>query len=145
MSDAEKPLERTLSILKPDATRRNLTGVINARIETAGFQIIAQRRLRLTMEQAAAFYDVHKERAFFQDLCTVMASGPVVAQVLQGKGVIDGYRKLMGATNPQQAEENTIRREFGISIEENTVHGSDAPETASVEIPFFFSKIDLVG
>ena len=137
--------ERTLSIIKPDATERNLTGKINARFEEAGLRIIAQKRVRLTSEQAELFYEVHKERAFYKDLCTYMASGPVVAQVLQGDDAIESNRAIMGATNPANADEGTIRRDFGQSVEANSVHGSDAPETAAQEISFFFSALELVG
>lgn len=138
-------IERTLSIIKPDATRRNLTGQINARFETAGLRIIAQKRLQLTREQAEGFYDVHAERAFFDDLCTFMCSGPVVAQVLEGEDAIAKNREVMGATNPANADEGTIRKDFAESIEANSVHGSDAPETAAREISFFFSEIEIVG
>lgn len=141
--ESSLPLQRTLSLLKPDATRRNLTGRINARIETAGLRIIAQRRLTLTHDQAAAFYHEHKDLSFFGDLCTTMSSAPIVAQVLEGSEGIVRYRTLMGATNPSVAEENTLRREFGLSIEENTVHGSDGDAAAEREICFFFSKLDL--
>jgi len=138
-------VERTLSIIKPDATRRNLTGKINARFEQAGLRIVAQKRVRLTREQAEAFYDVHKERAFFNDLCTFMTSGPVVVQVLEGDNAIARNREVMGATNPANAEAGTIRKDFAESIEANSVHGSDAAETAAREIAFFFSQIEIVG
>jgi len=138
-------VERTLSIIKPDATRRNLTGAIVARFEEAGLSVIAQRRMRLTPEQAQQFYAVHKERAFFDDLCDFMTSGPVVVQVLEGEDAIAKNREVMGATNPANADEGTIRRDFGESVEANSVHGSDAPETAAEEIAFFFSGIDIVG
>ncbi len=138
-------LERTLSIIKPDATRRNLTGRINARIEEAGLRIVAQRRIRLSSDQAQRFYAVHASRAFFNDLCTFMASGPVVVQVLEGEGAIDRYRETMGATNPANAAEGTIRKAFGESVEANSVHGSDSPENAATEIGFFFSECDIVG
>jgi len=138
-------VERTLSIIKPDATRRNLTGAIVARVEEAGLSVIAQRRMRLTPEQAQQFYAVHKERAFFDDLCDFMTSGPVVVQVLEGEDAIAKNREVMGATNPANADEGTIRRDFGESVEANSVHGSDAPETAAEEIAFFFSGIDIVG
>lgn len=137
------PLQRTLSILKPDAVRRNLTGAINARIEDAGLRIVAQKRLHMPLHQAESFYSVHKERAFFADLCTYMASGPVVVQILEAPNAIEQYRQLMGATNPEQADDKTIRRTFGLSIEENTVHGSDMPETAEVECAFFFSHVEI--
>ena len=136
--------ERTLSIIKPDATRRNLTGEINARFEEAGLRIVAQKRLRLTREQAEVFYAVHAERAFFDDLCDFMCSGPVVAQVLEGDNAVSKNRAVMGATNPANADENTIRHDFGESIEANSVHGSDSAETAATEIAFFFSQIEIV-
>ncbi len=138
-------VERTLSIIKPDATRRNLTGQINARLEEAGLRIVAQRRVRLTLDQARQFYAVHAERAFFDDLCDFMVSGPVVAQVLEGESAIARNRDVMGATNPANADEGTIRKAFGESIEANSVHGSDSPETAETEIGFFFSERDIVG
>lgn len=138
-------LERTLSIIKPDATRRNLTGKINARFEDAGLTIVAQKRLRLTRDVAEAFYGVHRERAFFGELCDFMTSGPVVVQVLQGEGAIAKNREVMGATNPANAAEGTIRKDFAESIEANSVHGSDAPETAAQEIAFFFAETEIVG
>jgi nucleoside-diphosphate kinase len=138
-------IERTLSIIKPDATRRNLTGSIVARFEEAGLRVVAQRRMHLTSEQAQQFYAVHKERAFFDDLCAFMTSGPVVVQVLEGQDAIAKNREVMGATNPANADEGTIRRDFGESVEANSAHGSDAPETAAQEIAFFFSAIDIVG
>jgi nucleoside-diphosphate kinase len=137
--------ERTLSIIKPDATRRNLTGKINARFEEAGLRIVAQKRVWLTRAQAEAFYDVHKERAFFKDLCDFMISGPIVAQVLEGENAVAKNREVMGATNPAQAEAGTIRKDFAESIEANSVHGSDSPENATKEIAFFFSQIEIVG
>ena len=138
-------LEQTLSIIKPDATRRNLTGEINSRIEQAGLRIIAQKRLWLTREQAERFYDIHRNRAFFNDLCDFMTTGPVVVQVLEGQNAVVHYRDIMGATNPENAEEGTIRRDFAESIEANSVHGSDSVENAKNEIAFFFSKIEIVG
>ena len=138
-------IERTLSIIKPDATRRNLTGQINARFEEAGLRIVAQRRGRLTLEQAQGFYAVHSERAFFDDLCGFMISGPVVVQVLEGEDAIAKNREIMGATNPANADDGTIRKDFAESIEANSVHGSDAPETALQEISYFFSALDIVG
>ncbi|MEI8296024.1 MAG: nucleoside-diphosphate kinase [Alphaproteobacteria bacterium] len=138
-------LERTLSILKPDATRRNLTGKINAKIEEAGLRIVAQKRLWLTKEQAQAFYAVHKERSFFDELCLSMISGPVVAQVLEGNNAVLLYRDIMGATNPAQATPGTIRKEFAESIEANSVHGSDSVDNAAIEICFFFSDLEIVG
>jgi len=138
-------IERTLSIIKPDATRRNNTGQINARLEAAGLRIVAQRRIRLTRAQAEAFYAVHKERPFFDGLCAFMTSGPVVVQVLEGENAIEANREVMGATNPAQAKPGTIRKDFAESIEANSVHGSDAPGTAAGEIAFFFSEIEIVG
>ena len=138
-------VERTLSIIKPDATRRNLTGRINAMLEGAGLRIIAQRRLRLTRAQAEVFYAVHAERPFYGDLCTFMTSGPVVVQVLEGEGAVDRNREVMGATNPAEAAEGTIRREFAESIEANSAHGSDSAENAAIEIAFFFGGVDIVG
>ena len=137
--------ERTLSIIKPDATRRNLTGKINAKFEEAGLTIAASKRLHLTKAQAEAFYAVHAARPFFNDLVSFMISGPVVAQVLQGENAIAKNREIMGATNPANAEPGTIRKEFAESIEANSVHGSDAPETAANEIKFFFRDLDIVG
>ncbi|MDV7269538.1 nucleoside-diphosphate kinase [Thioclava sp. A2] len=137
--------ERTLSIIKPDATKRNLTGKINAKFEEAGLRIVAQKRIKLSMEQAGKFYEVHKERPFYGELCEFMASEPVVVQVLEGENAILKNREVMGATNPAQADEGTIRKEFALSVGENSVHGSDAPETAAQEIAFFFSGLELVG
>ena len=138
-------LERTLSIIKPDATRRNLTGKINARFEEAGLRIIAQKKLHLTKQQAEGFYNVHRERAFFNDLVAFMTSGSILVQVLEGDGAIQKNRDLMGATNPANAEEGTIRKDFAEDVEANSVHGSDAPETAAEEISYFFSSLELVG
>lgn len=138
-------MQRTLSIIKPDATRRNLTGEINARFEKAGLRIVAQRRIQLSSSQAGAFYAVHKERPFYNDLCAFMTSGPVVVQVLEGEDAVAQNRKVMGATNPAEAEAGTIRKDFAESIEANSVHGSDAPETAAQEIAFFFAGVDIVG
>jgi nucleoside-diphosphate kinase len=138
-------VERTLSIIKPDATRRNLTGKINARFEEAGLRIVAQKRLHLTKAQAEGFYHVHKERAFFGDLVEFMTSGPIVVQVLEGENAIQRNRDIMGATNPANAEEGTIRKDFAENIEANSVHGSDAPETAAEEIAYYFSQLEIVG
>ncbi|NQV98106.1 MAG: nucleoside-diphosphate kinase [Rhodospirillales bacterium] len=138
-------IERTLSIIKPDATRRNLTGKINQRFEDAGLRIIGQKRLQLTRGQAEGFYAVHSERAFFGELCDFMVSGPVVVQVLEGENAVLKNREIMGATNPANADEGTIRKDFAESIEANSVHGSDAPESAAEEISYFFSQIELVG
>lgn len=137
--------QRTLSIIKPDATRRNLTGEVNARIENAGLRIIAQKTLKMTREMAEKFYEVHKERAFYNDLCVFMTSGPVVVQVLEGENAVEKYRTVMGATNPANADEGTIRKDFAESIEANTVHGSDSAENAATEIAFFFGEIEIVG
>ncbi len=138
-------IERTLSILKPDATRRNLTGAINSRFEQAGLRIVAQKRLQLSIAQAQQFYAVHKARPFFNDLVQFMVSGPVVVQVLEGDDAIARNREIMGATNPANAAAGTIRKDFAESIEANSVHGSDSPETAAVEIAYFFSGLELVG
>ncbi len=138
-------IERTLSIIKPDATRRNITGNINAALEEAGLRIVAQKRLRLTLERARAFYRVHEERPFYDDLCAFMSSGPVVVQVLEGEGAIEKNREVMGATNPTEAAPGTIRALYGESIEANSVHGSDAAETAAMEISFFFAEDEIVG
>jgi nucleoside-diphosphate kinase len=138
-------VERTLSIIKPDATRRNLTGTINARFEEAGLRIVAQRRIRLTRAQAEAFYDVHKERPFYGSLCDFMTSGSVVVQVLEADNAIALNREVMGATNPADAAPGTIRADFAESLEANSVHGSDAAETALQEVAFFFSEEEIVG
>ncbi|MDR0631527.1 MAG: nucleoside-diphosphate kinase [Holosporales bacterium] len=137
-------IQRTLSIIKPDATRRNLIGKINAKIESAGLRIIAQKMLRLTKEQASAFYEVHAERSFYEDLCNNMIRGPVVVQVLEGENAISAYRDVMGATNPASAAPGSIRHEFGESIDLNSVHGSDSVDTAQKEIAFFFSQIEIL-
>ncbi|MBB4265972.1 nucleoside-diphosphate kinase [Roseospira visakhapatnamensis] len=138
-------IERTLSIIKPDATRRNLTGAINARFEERGLRIVGQRRVHLTTAQAEAFYAVHKERSFFGSLVEFMCSGPVVVQVLEGEDAVTLNREVMGATNPANAEAGTIRKDFAESIEANSVHGSDSPENAAKEIAFFFAEVDIVG
>jgi len=138
-------IERTLSIIKPDATRRNLTGAICARFEENGLRIVAQRRIQLTTAQAEAFYAVHKERSFFGSLVEFMCSGPVVVQVLEGENAVAKNREVMGATNPANAEEGTIRKDFAESIEANSVHGSDSLENAVKEIAFFFAEVDIVG
>jgi nucleoside-diphosphate kinase len=138
-------VERTLSIIKPDATRRNVTGQIIARFEKAGLRIIAQRRMQLSTAQAEAFYNVHKARPFFRSLVEFMTSGPVVVQVLEGESAITKNREVMGATDPSKAAPGTIRKDFAESIEANSVHGSDAPETAMQEIRFFFGELDIVG
>ena len=136
-------LEQTLSIIKPDATSRNITGQVNSIIEKSGLKIIGQKRIKLTKETAGKFYEVHKERPFFQDLVSFMVSGPVIVQVLQGENAVALYRKVMGATNPQEAEVGTIRKEFALSIEANSVHGSDSIENAKKEISFFFSETEI--
>ena len=138
-------VERTLSIIKPDATRRNLTGKINARFEEAGLRIVAQKRLYLTQTQAEGFYYVHKERAFFDDLVEFMSSGPIVVKVLEGDDAIQRNRDIMGATNPANADDGTIRKDFAEDIEANSVHGSDALETAAEEIAYFFSQLEIAG
>ena len=137
--------ERTFSILKPDVTRRNLTGAVNAAIEKAGLRIVAQKRLQMTRAQAETFYGVHKERPFFGELVEMMTSAPVVVQVLEGDNAIARYREVMGATNPEKAAPGTIRKEFALSMGENSAHGSDAPETAATEIAQFFSGNEIVG
>ena len=137
--------ERTFSILKPDATKRNLTGKINAVIEDAGLRIVAQRRIRMTQEEAEDFYDVHRERPFFGELVEMMTAAPVVVQVLEGDNAIARYREVMGATNPEKAAAGTIRKDFALSMGENSAHGSDAPETAAIEIAQWFAGNELVG
>lgn len=136
---------RTLSIIKPDATNRNLTGRINALIEEAGLRIVAQKRIHMTKGQAGAFYEVHKERPFYDELCTFMSSAPVVVQALEGEDAVAKYREVMGATNPEQAAPGTIRKEFALSIGENSAHGSDSDANAAREIAFFFSELEIVG
>lgn len=138
-------VQRTFSIIKPDATNRNLTGAINAKFEEAGLRIVAQKRIHLTKAQAGEFYAVHAERPFYDELCEFMASAPIVVQVLEGEDAIAKNREVMGATNPAEADAGTIRKEFALSIGENSVHGSDAPETAAVEIAYFFSGLEIVG
>ncbi len=138
-------VQRTFSIIKPDATKRNLTGAIVAKFEAAGLRVVASKRIHLSKAQAGAFYAVHKERPFYDELCEFMASEPIVVQVLEGEDAINKNREVMGATNPAEADEGTIRKEYALSIGENSVHGSDAPETAAEEIAFFFSGLELVG
>ena len=138
-------LERTFSIIKPDATRRNLTGQIIAKIEAAGLRVVASKRVHMTKAQAQAFYAVHKDRPFYGELVDQMSAAPVVVQVLEGENAILKYREVMGATNPEKAAAGTIRKDFALSMGENSVHGSDAPETAAQEIKFFFSDIEIVG
>ncbi len=136
-------MERTFAIIKPDAVERNIIGKILAKIESAGFTVVAMKKIRLTREQAMGFYYVHKERPFYADLCSYMASGPVVVLALEKENAIADWRTLMGATNPANADEGTIRKEFGVSLGENSVHGSDSPESAAYEIPYFFSSLEL--
>ena len=138
-------LQRTFSIIKPDATRRNLTGAITAKFEEAGLRVVASKRIKMTMEQAQTFYGVHKDRPFFGELCEFMVSEPIVVQVLEGEDAIARNREVMGATNPADAADGTIRKEFALSIGENSVHGSDGPDTAAEEIAYFFSGLDIVG
>lgn len=138
-------VQRTFSILKPDATKRNLTGAVNAVFEKAGLRIVAQKRIQMTKAQAETFYAVHSARPFFGELVEFMTSGPVVVQVLEGEDAIAKHREVMGATNPANAAEGTIRKEFAVSVGENSVHGSDAPETAAEEIKFFFTDAEIVG
>ena len=138
-------MERTLSIIKPDATERNITGLVNAMIEASGLRIVGQKRIRLTNEQAEEFYQEHKVKVFFPSMIQQMISGPVVVQVLEGENAIKHYREIMGATNPAVAEEGTIRKTYALSIDKNTVHGSDSPESAAREIEFFFNHTEIVG
>jgi nucleoside-diphosphate kinase len=138
-------ITRTFSIIKPDATRRNITGKVNAMIEAAGLRIVAQKRLHLTKAQAEGFYAVHRERGFFGELVAFMISGPVVVQVLEGEDAVPAYRAIMGATNPANADAGTIRKELAESIEANTVHGSDSDENAGIEIAYFFAQTEIVG
>ena len=138
-------IQRTFSIIKPDATKRNLTGAIVAKFEEAGLRVVASKRIQLSLAQAQEFYGVHSERPFFDELCEFMISEPIVVQVLEGEDAIAKNREIMGATNPADADAGTIRKEFALSLGENSVHGSDAPETAAVEIAYFFSGLELVG
>ena len=138
-------MDQTFSIIKPDATRRNITGSINKVIEESGLRIIAQKRIKLTTDQAEKFYSVHKERPFFNDLIEYMTSEPVIVQVLSGENSIGKYRSIMGATNPENADEGTIRKLFALNIQENSVHGSDSEENAKIEIDFFFKPEEIVG
>ena len=137
-------LEKTLSIIKPDAVKRDLTGKIIAMFEEKGLRVVAQKKIWLSKEQAGSFYDVHRDRPFFGELCEFMSSGPIVVQVLEGNSAIELNREIMGATNPDQAEAGTIRKEFALSITENSAHGSDSPETAREEISFFFSGLEIL-
>jgi nucleoside-diphosphate kinase len=136
---------RTFSIIKPDATKRNLTGAINAKLEAAGLRIVAQKRIHMTKAQAQKFYEVHAARPFYDELCTFMCSAPVVVQVLEGEDAVATNRRVMGATNPAQADAGTIRKEFALSIGENSVHGSDSDENAAIEIAYFFAGMEIVG
>ena len=138
-------MDQTFSIIKPDATKRNITGAINKVIEESGLRIIAQKRIKLTNEQAENFYSVHKERPFFRDLIEFMTSEPVIVQVLNGKNSVEKYRSVMGATNPENADEGTIRKLFALNIQENSVHGSDSEENAKIEIGFFFRSEEIAG
>ena len=138
-------MERTLSIIKPDATTRNITGKVNSMIEEAGLKIVAQKRIKLSSAQAEEFYIEHKDKAFFASLVEFMTSAPIIVQVLEGENAIEQYRKIMGATNPAVAEEGTIRKTYALSIDKNTVHGSDSPTSAQREINFFFSRVEIVG
>tara|TARA_Y100000590_G_scaffold66537_1_gene72086 strand:+ start:222 stop:638 length:417 start_codon:yes stop_codon:yes gene_type:complete len=137
-------MERTFSIIKPDATKRNITGEINKLIEKGGLKIVAQKMIRLSISQAQTFYSIHKEKSFFNDLIEYMTSEPVIVQVLQGNDAVQKYRKIMGATNPQNAEEGTIRKLFALNVQENSVHGSDSIDNAKIEIDFFFEDKDIV-
>ena len=137
-------IEQTLSIIKPDATKRNLTGKINSKLEDSGLKIIAQKRILLSKTQAEDFYKVHQERPFYNDLVKFMISGPVVVQVLEGENAVSKNREVMGATNPDEAEDGTIRKEFAVSLEANSVHGSDSLENANIEISFFFNKLEMI-
>jgi nucleoside-diphosphate kinase len=136
---------RTFSIIKPDATKRNLTGKINAKLEDAGLRVVAQKRIHMTKAQAGKFYEVHAERPFYDELTTFMSSEPVIVQVLEGENAVAKNREVMGATNPAEADEGTIRKEFALSIGENSVHGSDSDENAAIEMAYFFAGIELVG
>ena len=138
-------IQRTFSIIKPDATRRNLTGQVTARFEDAGLRVIASKRVWMTRSQAEGFYAVHKERPFFDNLCEFMTSGPVVIQVLEGENAVSKNREIMGATNPAEAAEGTIRKDFAENIEANSVHGSDSPETAAQEISYWFAETEIIG
>ena len=137
-------VENTLSIIKPDAVKRDLTGKIIAMFEEKGLRVVAQKKIWLSIEQAGSFYDIHRDRPFFRELCEFMSSGPIVVQVLQGNSAIELNREIMGATNPEQAEAGTIRKEFALSMTENSAHGSDSPETAKEEISFFFSGLEIL-
>ena len=137
-------MDRTFSIIKPDATKRNITGSINKIIEDNGLNIIAQKRIKLTKDKAEGFYLIHKDKPFFNDLIQFMTSGPIIIQVLQGENAVEKYRKIMGATNPENAENGTIRKEYALNIQENSVHGSDSNENAKIEIDYFFEKNEII-
>ena len=137
-------MSRTFSIIKPDATKRNITGAINKIIEESGLTIISQKRVKLSREKAEGFYSIHKDKPFFKDLIDYMTSGPVVIQVLEGENAVENYRKIMGATNPENAEKGTIRKEFALNIQENSVHGSDSIENAKIELAYFFDESELI-
>ena len=136
---------RTFSIIKPDATKRNITGAINKIIESNDLEIVGQKRIKLSKEKAEGFYSIHKDKPFFNDLITYMTSGPVIVQVLQGKNAVEKYRKIMGSTNPDNAENGTIRKEFALNIQENSVHGSDSLENANIEIKYFFNESEIIS
>ena len=138
-------MNRTFSIIKPDATKRNITGKINHMIESAGLKIVAQKRIKLSKQDACKFYQIHSDKPFFNDLITYMTSFPVVVQVLEGDNAVSKYREVMGATNPENAENGTIRKELALNVQENSVHGSDSPENAEIEINFFFNNEEIVG
>ncbi len=138
-------MKRTFSIIKPDATKRNITGAINKIIEENNLKIVGQKRIKLSREQAEGFYSIHKDKQFFRDLVDYMTSGPVVLQVLEGENAVEQYRKIMGATNPINAEDGTIRKEFALNIQENSVHGSDSDENANIEINFFFDESEIIS
>ena len=138
-------MDRTLSIIKPDATSRNITGQVNALIEKSGLRIIAQKMIKLSLEQAKSFYAIHRDKSFYNDLVNYMISGPVIVQILEGKNAVNKYREIMGATNPENAENGTIRKKFALSVQENSVHGSDSEDSALKEISFFFKGHDVVG
>ena len=145
LQEKSMTIQRTFSIIKPDATKRNLTGAINSKFESVGLSIIAQKKIHLTKAQAEVFYGIHKGRPFYEELCEFMSSHPIVVQVLEGENAIIRNREIMGATNPEDAEEGTIRKEFALSVGENSVHGSDGADTAKEEISYFFSGLELVG
>ncbi len=138
-------MSRTFSIIKPDATKRNITGAINKKIEDNNLRIVAQKRIKLTREKAEGFYNIHKDKPFFKDLIEYMTSEPVIVQVLEGDDAVNNYRKIMGATNPENADEGTIRKDFALNIQENSVHGSDSDDNANIEINYFFQSSELVG